>query len=111
MNLQQFKNIVNSQVKINSHKDVVKNYLKVTKKCGFFNAVGFDQRESDIKPIREYGEVRLFENISINGEIEEVYGDYIKVKPLDNTAVWYGTFNNYLIKNIGDSCQTVYLLS
>jgi hypothetical protein len=99
----EFDKIVSDQKKVNNSKLIVDYYKKTIKKCGFLNLSGYDNRECDIKPDIEYGEVRLFEP-------DDCYSDYIKIKsPIQEGSMrWYGINDNYFIINIGDDCHIVY---
>ena len=120
MNRSEFDKIVDGQTRITDPKEIVKNYKKVGKRCGFLNSTGYDDRESNLTPVTEYGEVRLIEIY----QGEEQYSDYVKIKnPIDDWVIggghrggrnekWYGVNGDYLIVNIGPSgCHTVYRLN
>lgn len=101
-----FDNIVNQQIKITNDNEIIAYYKKICKRLGFLNLKGYDPSESKIQPVSEYKEIRLYE--SLDGD--EFYRDYIKKEEL-HKDVWYGINGNYLIKNIGNNCHVVYLLS
>ena len=61
MNRSEFDKIVAGQIRITDPKEVIKNYKKVGKRCGFLNLRGYDDREYNLTPVTEYGEVRLIE--------------------------------------------------
>jgi len=104
-----FDQIVSNQTEITDHKKIVKYYKKIIKLCGFINLKDYYDLEYDLKPITEYGEVRLC--------IDDVtYIEYINIKePYQYnhiTKVSYGlSVNKYLIKNIGDGCHKVFEIS
>lgn len=106
--------IIDEQEEI-STKEVIKLFGKISKICGFMNLRGYDGTETKVKPEKKYGEIRLYDNK--NTYSNWIYYNESKFKEKEEMSFyatglncWYGKFGNYLIKNIGKDCQTVYEL-
>lgn len=105
MDINTFNNIVSNQTEI-SFTAARRNLKKVTKICGFLNLRGYDPTETLVKPVQEYGELRLIEP-------NNTYSVYLKKDedghiPYSRHHQYFGEYNNYLILNIGKGCAYVF---
>jgi hypothetical protein len=101
MNKDKFDLIVSNQEIITG--DIIKAYANIVSVCGFENTRGYRSDEYSVKPIREYGEIRLIED-------NDTYSNYIKVNDRNDKNVTYGIYRNYLVKNIYNDTHIVYKL-
>jgi hypothetical protein len=105
MNREDFNKIVLNQVKVTTKKDLVNAYSSIFKVCSTLNLKAYTENNKWVKPVKEYNEIRLIEQ-------DDTYSYFLKLKdPFDTISivkVWYGKYDKYLIKNIGDNCHIVY---
>lgn len=108
MNRNDFDNILSNQKEI-SFSDAYRQLTKVTKVCGFLNLKGYDQTEILVKATRSTNKGRAEIKLI---EADDTYRFYFKKDetghiPYSNDRAWFGSYDKYLIKNIGKGCAYV----
>jgi hypothetical protein len=107
MDREEFNRIVSNQTKVTTKKDLVNTYSSIFKVCSIMNMRGYTVNNRNVKPIKAYNEIRLVQE-------DNTYSYFLKLDDLFDSIsivdVWYGKYDKYLIKNVGDDCHIIYEL-